>query len=188
MNDGFGRFLPRTVILCLGVLILVGSARNAGAQSGPEASPEELSPGGLDGFYVALGPVGSVTRSAGAWDGNFGAEAGLVRIREGSALEALGLSVGAGRYAREPERGLGRGTGRVWAELEVGISMPGGLIGGLGGGVVAEVDPVIPARWGAQGTIWVFAGVIPYVRVGRVEKNGTYIDFGIKVALPVLRI
>lgn len=158
------------------------------AQANPDGASTELLSDNLDGFYIALAPVAFAVRAENDWDGGFGGEVLLVRIRERSMLTAAGLGIGASRYAREPDRGLGRGTGRLWADLQIASRLPTGTPAGLSVGVATEVDPVIPARWGAQATLWAFVGVIPFVRVGVVQKNGTYIDFGIKVALPVMRI
>lgn len=188
MNDGFGRFVSRSLALGLWFLFSLSSVENAEVQAEPVPASDGFHADGLDGFHVAVGPLGAVTRASGEWDGNFGVGAQVMRIREESIVTSLGVGAGASRYARADDAGLGRGSGRVWLESSAGFRLPGGLVMGLGAGVVAEVDAIRPARWGAQGTVWVFAGVIPYVRVGSVEKNGAYIDFGIKVALPVLRI
>lgn len=170
------------------IVISMSLARNASAD--PEQTPVQgtVATDDLDGLYLALGPVASVMHSGSAYDGSFGGEISLVRVRERAIVRATGLNIGAVRYAQVGARGLGRGYGRMWADLEGAVGRPRGLVAGLALGITAEVDPIEEPRWGAQATIWTFVGVIPFVRVGSVQKNGTYIDFGIKVALPVLRI
>ena len=177
---------PMWTAICL--LISVILVQDLHAQPAPEYTGERPFSADLDGLYLALGPVASAIRAGDAWDGSFGGELLLVRVRERSAVTGLGWAVGASRHARGPDRGLGRGTGRVWTDLLIGTRSIGGLVTGLGAGLVAEVDPVDAPRWGGQASVWLFAGVIPFIRLGAVQKNGTYIDFGIKVALPAVRI
>ena len=158
------------------------------ARPAAQAAEDPLETDSLDGFYLTIGPVMNAVRATGSWDASFGGEALLMRVREGSRLTAAGVGLGAARYARAADRGLDRGSGRIWADFHLATRPLGGPVVGIGIGAAAEVDPVIAPRWGAQLTVWVFAGVIPFLRIGTVQKNGAYIDFGIKVALPAVRI
>lgn len=145
------------------------------------ANADELrSPADLDGVYLSLGPVGSALRIEGAWDGAFGGEVSLSRVREHQALSALGLSLGGAAYSQ-------REGGLLWGDLFAATLTPLGAAVGLSAGFTAEVHPVRPPRLGAQATLWVFAGVIPYARIGRVETAGTFVDVGVKIALPAIR-
>lgn len=166
--------LARVAVLCI-------LPHTAWADQLTRGSDVTATSASLDGIYVALGPVASAVYRAGDWDGGFGGELSLWRVRERAPLAAIGLGLGALRLAEG-------GSGRLWGDLQVATARPLGCVVGLGVGPVVEVDQTIPPRWGAQGTLWIFAGAIPYVRLGMAQKNGLYLDFGIKVALPALRI
>jgi hypothetical protein len=132
----------------------------------------------LDGTYLALGPVASFVRTDGKWDGGFGGEISLVRVREREPLSALGIAAGVLRLAADDR-------GRVWSELMVGTRLAG-IHAGLGAGVGVEIDSVRAPRWGGHATVWIFAGVVPYARVGVVEEGGLFAEIGLKIALPVV--
>jgi len=134
----------------------------------------------MDGSYVALGPLGAATRVQDAWDGGFGAAVALYRVREHRRISAIGLEFGGMRFAE-------REGGRLWADALVATRRPFDLAIGVSVGGVAEVHDVSPPSWGAHAGLWVFAGVIPYVRIGTVERSGVFIDFGLKIALPAFR-
>jgi hypothetical protein len=73
---------------------------------------------------------------------------------------------------------------RSWAELEVGIdALP--VKFGVSAGVAALFDRVIPPHYGAQATLWVFAGIVPYVRVGTLDELGGYFEVGVMIKVPV---
>ena len=97
---------------------------------------------------------------------------------DGTALG--GLSFGGISYA-------GRDGGRLWLEAEVAFNRPLPFGIGLAGGVVAEVDPVAEPRLGLQGTLWVYAGVIPYLRVGTVDVSGEFVEVGLMIKIPAVR-
>jgi len=134
----------------------------------------------LDGFYVTLGPIASVVRVESEWDAAFGGELMLIRVTEQRPVVALGLAVGAIAFAE-------REGGRLWADVVVATQKPFGISTGLSLGPTVEVHDVIPPRWGGQATLWIFVGVIPYVRVGTVKEAGTFVDIGLKISLPALR-
>lgn len=177
---GPGRILP----LILGMVFLCShgghsSMARADTARGSDA-PAPRSLGGLDGQYLLLGPVASVVRSSGSWDSGFGGALSLVRVRERMPVAAVGIGVGGFRLARG-DRGL------LWADFQVGSRRPAGLLMGLTAGVSAEVGEVISTRWGGHAGIWMFVGVVPYARIGVIRKSGTYVDFGIRLALPTYR-
>jgi hypothetical protein len=143
----------------------------------PRASRAELpSPADLDGWYITIGPVAAATRVAGSWWSAVGLEASVVRVAEASLPAAFGVATGGVSYA-------GRAGGRLWLEAELAVGPP--VPAGLGVGVVAEVDPVAPPRPGAEATLWVYAGLVPYVRVGTVETTGAFLEAGVMVKLPI---
>lgn len=114
-----------------------------------------------------------------AWDAAFGGEAGLYRIDARRRLIALGLATGGVWYSA-------REGGRVWVHGELGLSLLGRVIG-ISAGPTVELDDERPPRWGAQGSLWVFAGVIPYLRIGAVQDTGAFFEAGIRISLPTLR-
>jgi hypothetical protein len=135
----------------------------------------------LDGTYLALGPTVALVRAgengAASWDGGFGGEIALVRVREHEAMASLGIAAGALRLAAIDR-------GRAWSEILLG-SRIGGIHAGLGAGASVEIDEVRPPRWGSHATVWIFAGVVPYARMGVVEGGGSFAEIGIKIAFPV---
>lgn len=156
--------------------------RAAGAQpaSRPPADPTLPSPAKLDGVYLALGPVGALVHVEDDWDGAFGGEISLWRVRERAVVSAVGAALGGHKFSE-------RDGGQVWAELLAAHRTVWGLAIGLGAGGTVALDEFRSPRWGAHGELWVFAGVIPYVRIGSVEASGAFLDFGVKIALPAVR-
>jgi hypothetical protein len=155
----------------------------------PAAPPTETSsprPGALpsaadlDGLYVAVGPVGSAISIEGAWTGGFGGELTVARVCERRALAAIGGAAGALRFAE-------RDGGLVWVDALVGTRRLLGIPVGVSGGLAVQVDEVVPPRFGAHATLWVWAGVQPYVRVGELERSGRFVEAGVKIPLPAIR-
>ena len=143
----------------------------------PAAGRADLpSPADLDGWYLTIGPVGAASHVAGDWLSAFGLEASVVRVTEHGLPGAIGLCGGGVSYA-------GRAGGRLWAEIEVGLGSPLPL--GLGVGAAVEVDPVEPPRSGVEATLWAYAGLVPYVRVGTVKISGGFIEAGVMIKVPV---
>jgi hypothetical protein len=133
--------------------------------------------GDLDGTYLTAGPVAGALAIQDTWNSAVGAELSLVRLREGRLPALLGVSVGGVVFDRTP--GL-----RSWAELEAGIDrLPVKL--GLSVGLAAQLDRVLPPRFGAQATLWVFAGIVPYVRIGVLDELGSYFEAGLMIKIPV---
>ena len=173
--------------LILGTLFLCsssGRSSTARADTPPEpraaAAGAAAARGGLDGSYLLLGPVAGMVRANGSWESGFGGALSLVRVRERRSLAALGLGIGALRLARG-DRGL------LWADFQVGSRRLAGLLMGFTAGVSADVGELISMRLAGHAGVWVFAGVVPYARIGVMQKSGTYVDFGIRVALPTFR-
>jgi hypothetical protein len=148
-----------------------------------QPEPELRHTADLDGAYVILGPVGGAVQIEGAWDGAFGASLGALRIRERRALSAVGGLGGAIRYAA-------RDGGRVWLEGVIGTRAIPGLgrtLVGLSVGPALELGTVQHPRAGVTGAVWVFAGIVPYVRAGTFDEAGGFVEIGLAVALPVAR-
>lgn len=164
-------FLTFTALCCLAFL-------STAARAEPAAQVETTA--GLDGTYVALGPAGGATFQGGEWDSIFGGELVLARVDEGRALSAFGVALGGGRF------GVG-GRGRLWADVLVATNRLPFVTLGLAGGVIAEVGEVGHNRWGGAGTLFAYAGVMPYVRVGAVARSGRFVELGLRIPLPALR-
>lgn len=159
---------------------LAGLERAAAAQTeAPRADPLPAV-ANLDGLYLALGPVASAVHSDDGWDGGFGGELMLVRVREQSPLAGLGIAAGGVRFAEA-------GNGRLWGDALIATKKLFGVGIGVSGGLAVEVGDLQAPRFGWQATLWGFAGVLPYIRVGAVEQSGTFVDAGIKLALPAIR-
>ena len=134
----------------------------------------------LDARYLTGGPVGGAIHVEGAWVSGVGLEASFVDIHEHAFPAAIGAAAGGVAYA-------GRDGGRLWLEAEVAVKRPLPVAVGLGAGPAVEVDAVRPPRWGGEATLWVFAGVVPYVRAGWLQETGTFGELGLMIKLPVAR-
>lgn len=171
--QGSGRRI-RLAAAIFGLLAALGGAEPA------RADPLESS-ADLDGLYLALGPLGGAIYHEGAWGAGFGGEVTVVRVAEREPVAALGAAVGGLRFAD-------RDAGHLWADLSIGTRWPLDLAVGLSVGPTVEVDEVIPPRFGGHATIWLFVGVVPYLRVGAVETSGRFVELGVKLALPAIRL
>lgn len=139
------------------------------------------SPAEKDGLWVTLGPVLSVTHVEDEWLSAVGGELSVIGIREHCLPAAVGVSAGGVSFG-------GREGGRLYLEGEVALNRPLPFAIGMSAGVVAEVDAVRVPRWGMQGTLWAFAYVVPYVRVGTVEESGGFVEVGVMLKIPARRL
>jgi hypothetical protein len=151
----------------------------------PRAAPPEVPPAAfrpswdLDGIYLWLGPTGAASHIDGTWDSTFGGQLALLRVRERSALGAVGGSFGATRWTE-------RGGGRLWLDAVVGTRLGSRMVGATAGGIVELGDLNHPRLGGSVG-LWAFVGVTPFLRVGLVQELGGFAELGVHIALPVLR-
>jgi hypothetical protein len=136
------------------------------------------SPIDRDGWYVTIGPLGAATLVGGDWVSAVGGELSVVRLRQDHVPALLGLDLGGASYGGKP-------GGRLWLEAEAALTHPLPFTIGFGLGAAVEVDRVVPPRPGVQGTLWIFAGVIPYVRAGYIETTGAYAELGVLFKVPV---
>ena len=154
------------------------------AAAKPAPSPQNPLPevANLDGLYLTLGPVAAAVYTHGEhdWDGGFGGELMLLRVRENNVLSAIGLAAGGVHFAEA-------GNGRLWGDVVLANKTALGLGVGISGGLAVEVGDLQKPRFGWQATLWVYAGVIPYIRLGSLEQTGTFVDVGLKITLPALR-
>jgi hypothetical protein len=101
-------------------------------------------------------------------------------LRDGAALAAWAAGVGVLAFSE-------RDGGRAFAEAAVGTRWPTGLLFGLTGGPVIQFDEFRSPRVGGQVSVWAYAGLVPYIRVGAVEKSGVFVDVGLRIPLPAGR-
>lgn len=148
-------------------------------QRGASAEPLR-STADLDGVYLALGPVAAVVHDPEGWDGVFGGELTVARVTEHRPVAAVAINLGGARFGK-------RNAGRLWLEGMIGTRRLLGLAWGVAAGPTLEVDEQIPPRAGVQGSVWLYAGVLPYLRVGAVRDGGRFIEIGLKVSLPAVR-
>ncbi|HEX3761138.1 MAG TPA: hypothetical protein VHW23_20730 [Kofleriaceae bacterium] len=133
----------------------------------------------LDGTYLWLGPIGAASRVDAKWDSTFGADASVVVVRERARLALVGGNLGASRWTE-------RGGGRVWVDGLLGTYVGDHLMG-ISLGPIVELSDVTHPRPGGSIGVWGFAGIAPFVRVGRVANLGMFAELGVHFALPVLR-
>ena len=132
----------------------------------------------LDGLYLWLGPSGAASRVDASWDSTIGGDLSLVRVRERDLVGVLGLTLGASRWTE-------RGGGRLWLDAIAGTRV--GRMVGVSAGPILELDELAHPRLGGSIGVWGFLGVTPFARVGIVDELGGFIEFGLHIALPVLR-
>ncbi len=132
----------------------------------------------LDGLYLWLGPSGAASHIDAQWDSTIGADATLIRVRERNVVGVLGGTLGASRWTV-------RGGGRVWLDALVGTRL--GRMVGISAGPLLELGELAHPRLGASVGLWAFVGVTPFVRIGRVQDVGGFVELGVHIALPVLR-
>lgn len=164
--------LPLLAILAFG---------SAWGRARADAAPGVGSTASLDGLYFTLGPVAAAVRLDRDWTSAAGLEASLVRVRERQLPAAYGLSLGAFRYTD-------RDGGRVWLEAESALKRPLPVAVGLGLGAMVDLDEIRPPRWGVQSTLWIFVGIVPYVRVGVAQENGGFVEAGFMIKVPAGRL
>jgi hypothetical protein len=143
-------------------------------------SPSERAAADEPDRFVAVAAIGSAVRVEGAWDGAWGGEVGVGQMRDGPALAAWAASVGLVGFSA-------RSGGRLWGELTAGTRWPTGYLVGVGVGPAVEIDRLRPPRWGGQATLWAFAGVVPYARLGALEPGGMFVEAGLRIAFPAIR-
>jgi len=134
----------------------------------------------LDGVYLALGPVAAVIHDPDGWDGAVGGELTVARVTEHRPVAALALTLGGARFGTH-------NAGRLWLEGMIGTRRLLGVVVGVAAGPTVEVDEQIPPRAGIQGSVWLYAGVLPYLRAGAVRDGGRFIEIGVKLSLPAFR-
>lgn len=143
-----------------------------------EAEPRSVAD--LDGVHLFVGPLGAATRVGDEWDSAWGGTAALIRVRERARLGAVGGWLGGSHYGASD-------GGRIWLDGVIGTRRLVGRMVGIGAGPVVELGALQHPRLGAQASIWCFAGVVPYARLGVLDASGSFVELGVSVSLPTLR-
>lgn len=153
-----------------------------GVASADPAPPVKLrASSDLDGVHVWLGPIGAATHIESEWDSAWGGTIAVLRIRERARLGTVGAWLGGAHYAL-------RDGGRVWIDGVAGSRrIVGARMLGFAAGPVVELGDLRHPRVGAQASIWCFAGVVPYARLGVLEASGSFVEVGISLSVPALR-
>lgn len=126
--------------------------------------------------FIAIGPVAAAVYAPGGWRGAFGGEILFGRMDESSVVTVAAVTLGAADLSNGDR-------GRMWAEGVLGTRRVLGITGGVSAGLAVEFHPVEPPDLGAHASLWVYAGVVPYIGVARIA-GATSIDFGIRLPLP----
>jgi hypothetical protein len=149
-------------------------------RASPALRPAEAAPSSdLDGLYFWLGPSGAASHIESEWDSTVGADATVIRVREGEWLGVIGGSLGASRWTV-------RDGGRIWLDGLIGTRV--GRMMGISAGPILELGELAHPRLGGSVGIWAFLGVTPYVRAGTVSEMGGFVEIGVHIAVPVLRL
>jgi hypothetical protein len=164
----------------LSLVVLAAGTAEADPAGDPSPVPRLRASSDLDGLHIWLGPIGAATHVDGAWDSAWGGTVAALRIREHAPIGAIGAWIGGAHYAL-------RDGGRVWIDGVVGTRLLGGKMMGLAAGPVVELGDLHHPHAGAQASIWCFAGVVPYARLGVLEASGPFVEVGISLGVPALR-
>ena len=131
----------------------------------------------FDGFYLTAGPTLSLTRSQGDWVTAAGGELSALWLGEHCVPALVGVTFGGQFHGN-------RDGGRIWGEAEVAFNRPLPVPVGLAVGASMDIDHPAPADVGAHATLWMFAGVVPFIRVGSLERSGSFVELGVAFKLP----
>lgn len=164
-------------MVALGIMVgSVGQARGDAA-----APPLKLrAASDLDGLHLFVGPIGAATHVGGDWDSAWGGSLVLLRVREQAWLGTAGAWLGGAHYAATD-------GGRLWLDGVIGTRRLVGRMIGVGAGSVVELGQLQHPRLGAQASIWCFAGVVPYARLGVLDASGPFVELGVSLSIPTLR-
>ena len=167
-------FLPTGIVHLAVTLLCVAALLSSGERNGWADPP-------ADQGFVAVAAVAGADRVAGTWDEGFGGEVGVGHLtRAGEAGTSWVVSVGALAFAT-------RTGGRAWTEVAVARRPLGDVLIGVGLGPAIELDRQRKPRLGAEATLWAYTGIVPYLRVGTVEREGAFAEAGLRIALPAAR-
>lgn len=163
--------------LAAGPAAATSAPNEARGDAAPASVPAVTS---LDGRIVWLSPQVAWTQRDAGGDSLVGLELALTWVRERHALALWGLTAGAARYAKGD-------AGRIWLSLAAASRRPLGVLAGVAAGPVLELSAQAHPRAGLAASVWLFAGVVPFVRMAAVADRGLSAEIGLQIALPIRR-
>lgn len=156
------------------VLSLFGVSAPARAQDAPYLSLVRFP----SDTHVLLGPSVAAVHRDQAWDSEVGAQLQLHRRRQSPVLSALGLSLSVATFAEYEGIRLGldlyAGT-RLINDVPVGVAM----------GPVADVFLDHRPRGGIRTSLWLYAGVVPYISLASMHGLGAPGGIDLQVGLKI---
>lgn len=170
-------FGPQLAVVA--ALVVAVAVPSASAEPAPR-SHALRSVGDLDGLHLFVGPIGAATHVGDGWDSAWGGSLAIMRIRERAWLGTAGAWLGAAHYGATD-------GGRVWIDGVAGTRRLVGKMVGVGAGPVVELGSLRHPRFGAQASIWCYAGVVPYARLGVLDASGPFVELGVSLSIPALR-
>ncbi len=157
----------------------VGAGGSEAAAGGPEAAAANSA--SRINISVALDLALTYALADEAWDRSYGGEISLSRRQPSAPLALIGVGLGGARATRaDATRGW-----RVWLDVAAATRMRG-LLWGIAVGPGVDLSPIRRARWRGHATLWIFAGVVPYVRAGVIQEDGIFTELGVQVVLPAI--
>ena len=135
-------------------------------------------------LHLALGPTIAGTRLDSGWDSQVGGELHLVHLTPDNRIALLGAAVGVANFSRT------RAT-RLSLDLYSGVALSPDFTLGLG--VAPFVDLFADHRplGGARATLWIHAGIAPYLSVSQRWGLGTSgnvdLSIGLRIPFSVIR-
>ncbi|GAB4510091.1 MAG: hypothetical protein Tsb0020_27020 [Haliangiales bacterium] len=116
-----------------------------------------------------------------AWERSYGGEISLSRRQPSASLALIGVGLGGTRATRADVTRVWR----LWLDVAA-ATRTRGLLWGIAAGPGVELSPIRRARWRGHATVWIFAGVAPYVRAGVIQEGGIFTELGVQVVLPAI--
>ncbi|MCP4449795.1 MAG: hypothetical protein GY811_31355 [Myxococcales bacterium] len=115
----------------------------------------------------------------GAWDSLVGGEVHLARLSRTSPLAAIGTTLGIASFAKTD-------GARLQLESYVGLRLSSDITLGIAIGPLVDFYPAHRPRVGAGGSIWLHAGVAPYVALTRSWGLGAsdHLDISMGMRIP----
>ncbi len=135
-------------------------------------------------LHLALGPTIAGTRLDSGWDSQVGGELHLVHLTPSRHIAIHGAALGVANFSRT------RAT-RLSLDLYTGVALSADFTLGLG--VAPFVDLFADHRplGGARATLWIHAGIAPYLSVSKVwglGASGTMdLSLGLRIPFSVIR-
>lgn len=152
------------------------------AMTASVAQAAPLSTQGEPKLHFALGPTVSALHRSSAWDSKVGAGAYLAWDRPSSSISTLGTLVELSGFG-------GTDATRLTADLFLGIQLSDFSVG-IGIGPLLDLFPNHRPQYGVRSTVWLFAGITPYLSISSISGLGApedpEIEVGLKIPFPAI--